>query len=124
MSLLSPLISVVDDDSSILRALRRLIQAAGYTVATFASAPEFLASPMVDGTACLILDIYLQGMSGFDLQERLAVHRPALPIIFITAHDDLTTRERIRQSGVATHLRKPFDERLLLDAIRTALAPA
>jgi FixJ family two-component response regulator len=117
------LVSIVDDDLSVLRALRRLVQSAGYTVATFASAGEFLDSPALARAACLVLDISLEGMSGFELQERLAADHPSLPIIFITALDDPTTRERVRHSGVAAQLRKPFDEDALLDAIGRALDP-
>jgi len=119
----APVISIVDDDFSVRRALRRLIQSAGYVVETFASAREFLDSSPLDRTACLVLDIHLAGMSGFELQERLAADRAAIPIIFITAHDDAATREHVKRSGVAAYLRKPFDKRVLLDAIRRAIAP-
>jgi FixJ family two-component response regulator len=119
-----PVISVVDDDLSVRRALRRLVQSAGYIVETFASAREFLDSPPLNRSACLVLDIHLTGMSGFELQQRLATDRVAIPIIFITAHDDAATRERVRQSGVAAYLRKPFDKRALLDAIRRAIGAA
>ena len=121
MASIAPLISIVDDDVSVRRALRRLVQSAGYTVATFASAREFLDSAALARAACLVLDISLDGMSGFDLQERLAADHPSLPIIFITALDEATTRERFRRSGVAAQLRKPFDEHTLLHAIRRAL---
>ena len=91
---------------------------------TFASAPEFFDSGPSRRTACLVLDIHLDGMSGFELQERLATDRPDIPIIFITAHDDDATRKRVRQSGAAAYLRKPFDKHALLDAIRKALPSA
>lgn len=117
----TPLISIVDDDLPVRRALRRLIQAAGYNVETFASAREFLDSPPLDRTRCLVLDIHLDGTSGFDLAEQLATDRPAIPIIFITAHDDIPTRERASQAGAAAYLPKPFDEGVLLDAIRRAV---
>jgi FixJ family two-component response regulator len=95
--------------------------APSHTVATFASAREFLDSPALARAACLVLDISLKGMSGFDLQERLAADHPSLPIIFITALDEATTDERFRRSGVAGLLRKPFDEHTLLHEIRRAL---
>ena len=117
----APLISIVDDDLSIRRALHRLVQSAGYSVATFASAREFLDSPALDRAGCLVLDISLEGMSGFELQERLAMDHPLLPIIFITALDEAMTRGRFRRSGVRALLRKPFDEHTLLHAIRRAL---
>lgn len=120
MTSTAPLISIVDDDRSVRRALGRLVHSAGYTVATFASAGEFLDSPVLARAACLVLDISLEGMSGFGLQERLAADHPSLPIIFITALDEATTRERFRRSGVAA-LYKPFDEHTLLHAIRRAL---
>ena len=120
----TPLISIIDDDLSVRRALRRLVQSAGYTVETFASAPEFVDSIPSGRPACLVLDIHLEGISGFELQERLAADEVNIPIVFITAHDDAATRERARQSGVAAYLRKPFDKRALLDAIDTALRAA
>ena len=118
-----PMISVVDDDRSVRRALRRLIQSAGYLVETFASGPEFLRSTPSPRTACLVLDIYLEGMTGFELQEQLAANRVAIPIIFMTAHDDAATRERIRRSGAAGYLGKPFDGQTLLDAIHRVAGP-
>jgi FixJ family two-component response regulator len=117
----TPLICIVDDDLSVRRALRRLIQKAGYAVETFASAAEFLDSSPLGRPACLVLDIHLGSISGFELQERLASAGAGLPIIFITAHDDAATRERVRQCAVVAYLRKPFDRRTLLDAIRTAI---
>jgi FixJ family two-component response regulator len=118
---LMPLISIVDDDLSVCRALRRLVQSAGYTVETFASAREFLDSSPSGRTACLVLDIHLDGMSGFQLSEQLAEDRTAIPIIFITAHDDALTRERVGRAGVAAYLPKPFDEQALLGAIARAV---
>ncbi|HSE02535.1 MAG TPA: response regulator [Methylomirabilota bacterium] len=120
----TPMISIVDDDLSVRRALRRLVKAAGYRVETFASAGEFLSStPSTRRTACLVLDIYLEGMSGFELQEWLQATRLAIPIIFISAHDDPATRERIQRSGAAGYLAKPFDARALLDAILRVAGP-
>jgi FixJ family two-component response regulator len=113
------LVSIVDDDHSVRRALRRLIQFAGFTAETFASAEDFLSSPALVRTACLVLDIHLNGgMSGFELQAQLTADRVVIPIIFITAHDDLLTRERVEKSGAAAYLWKPFNDELLLDAIR------
>ena len=119
-----PLISIVDDDLSVRRALRRLLQSAGYSVETFASAGEFLGSSPVGRTACLVLDIRLEGMTGFELQERLAADRAAIPTIFITAHDDAPTRERVQRAGVAAYLPKPFDQSALLAAIQKVVKPA
>jgi FixJ family two-component response regulator len=116
------LVSIVDDDHSVRRALRRLVQLAGFTAETFASAEEFLKSASLLPTACLVLDIHLNGgMTGFALQARLAADRVAIPIIFITAHDDVSLRERAEKSGAAAYLCKPFNDELLLDAIRGVL---
>ena len=118
-------ISIVDDDLSVRRALSRLVRLAGYAVETFASAREFLASAPRGRTACLVLDIHLNGgMSGFDLQERLVADGVTIPTIFITAHGDARTRERVTQSGVAGFLLKPFGDQALLDLIRKETCPA
>ena len=116
------LVSIVDDDRSIRRALRRLVQSAGFTAETFASAEDFLSSPFLVRTSCLVLDIHLNGgMSGFELQARLTADQVVIPIIFITANDDPSTRERVHTSGAAAYLCKPFDDHLLLEAIRSSL---
>ena len=120
----TPVISIVDDDLSVRRALRRLIQSEGYLVETFASAHDFLSSTPSSRSGCLVLDIHLGGMNGFELQERLASDRISIPIIFITAHDDPATRERIRESGAAGYLGKPFDPQALLDTIHRVAGSA
>jgi len=112
-------IGVVEDDPSFLRALRRLLSGAGFSVATFASAEDFLASDSAATTSCLVLDVHLGGMSGFDLQQHLVSVGIPIPTIFITAADDAATRKRAR-SGVA-YLRKPVREGELLGAIHLAL---
>ena len=120
-NLMSPVIGVVDDDASILRALNRLLRAAGFTVKTFRSAEEFLALEHPEGIDCLLLDIHMNGLSGFDLQERLVAQHIPITIIFITAHDDAPTRERARKSGAVAYIPKPFDEHSLIGAIEKAL---
>ena len=121
-----PVVSIVDDDLGVRRALSRLVRLAGYAVESFASAREFLASAPRGRTACLVLDIQLDngGMSGFDLQERLVADGVTIPTIFITAHGDARTRERVKQSGVAGFLSKPFGDQCLLDLIRRETCPA
>ena len=114
-------IAVVDDDASIRRALRRLLQSAGFTVETFATASEFLDADYWAQTACLVLDIHLPGMSGFELQEYLAVTGVPIPIVFITALDDVSMRERVNRAGAAGYLRKPFDQDTLIEAISRAI---
>jgi FixJ family two-component response regulator len=116
-----PLVSIVDDDPSVRRALERLVEAAGYAVETFASAEEFLGSTSPGPIACLILDVHLNGMNGLELQERLVARGSVFPVIFITAHDDAPTRERIDRSGAAAFLAKPFDRQALIGAIRSVL---
>ena len=111
-----PVIAIVDDDPSVRRSLHRLVQSAGYAVETFGSAREFLEWLSNGQAACLVLDIHMNEMSGFELQERLAV-----PIVFITSHDDAVMRARIEKSGAAGHLWKPFDEQSVLSAIRRAV---
>jgi len=111
-----PIIAIVDDDESVRRSLHRLVQAAGYQVNTFASAADFLAWLPHGQAACLVLDVHMNEMTGFELQQRLAV-----PVVFITSHDDASTRMRIEKSGAAGHLWKPFDEAAVLDVIRRAL---
>ena len=113
----APVIAIVDDDASVRRSLLRVVRSAGYNAEAFASARAFLEWLSTGHAACLVLDVQMQGMTGFDLQERLAV-----PIIFITAHDDAPMRARIQKSGAAAHLRKPFDAVTVLDAIRRAVA--
>jgi FixJ family two-component response regulator len=111
-----PIIAIVDDDPSIRRSLHRLVQSAGYAVETFASGREFLEWLPNGRAACLVLDIQMKEMSGFEVQERLAV-----PVVFITSYDDAATRARIEKSGAAGHLWKPFDEQAVLGAIRRAV---
>jgi FixJ family two-component response regulator len=109
-------IAIVDDDESVRRALSRVARAAGYAVETFASAAAFLAWIPRGHAACLILDTHVNDMSGFELQRRLTV-----PVIFITAHDDASTRARIESSSAVGHLWKPFGDGAMLDAIRRAV---
>jgi FixJ family two-component response regulator len=120
----APAIAVIDDDASIRRALRRLLQSAGFTVETFATASEFLDADYWAQTACLVLDIHLPGMSGFELQEYLAVSGVPIPIVFITALDDVATREQVNRAGAVGYLRKPFDENTLIEAISRAIRQA
>jgi FixJ family two-component response regulator len=117
----APAIAVVDDDASVRRALQRLLRSAGFAVETFATAREFLDSGHWAQTACLVLDIHLPGMSGLELQEHLAVSGAPIPIVFITAHDDATVRERANRAGAVSYLRKPFDQGTLIEAIGRAI---
>ena len=116
-----PTICIVDDDPAIRRALRRLLVVAGFRVELFPSAEEFLSGKPA-ACDCLVLDVRMPGMSGLCLQECLARSNGRLPIVFITAHDDDVTRTRAMAGGAVALLRKPFEDRALLDAIATAVA--
>src|SRR5262245_65135781 len=116
-----PLICVVDDDVSILRALQRLFRSGNYAVRTFTSAEAFLASEYRPLAGCLVLDVHLGGLSGIELQEHLAASGVQTPVVFITAHDDAVTRERAHRAGAIEYLRKPFDDVALLDAVNRAI---
>jgi FixJ family two-component response regulator len=117
----APAIAVIDDDASVRRALQRLLRSAGFAVETFATAREFLDAGPRARVACLVLDIHLPGMSGVELQEHLEVSGVPIPIVFITAHDDVPTRERVTRAGVVGYLRKPFDQGALIEAIGRAI---
>src|SRR5580698_8383645 len=100
-------ISIVDDDASIREALKSLMRSVQFSVNAFGSAEEFLASEQANDTACLILDVNLPGMSGFELQKHLNAERGGIPIIFITAHADETSRQRALKGGAIDFLGKP-----------------
>jgi FixJ family two-component response regulator len=112
---------VVDDDASLLRALQRLLQELHLEVLTFSSAEAFLASEIPDGDVCLLIDVYLPGMSGIELCKRLAASDRSLPTIVMSAHDDEVTQRNARQAGAVATLYKPFDEDVLLNALTRAL---
>jgi len=115
---------VVDDDTSIRRALRRQLQILGFSVLDFQSAEEFLASEFPTGDACLLLDVYMPGMSGIDLCRSLAGSGRHLPTVLISGRDDDQTRQMMRKANPVASLLKPFDEKKLLSAIRKALRSA
>jgi FixJ family two-component response regulator len=112
---------VVDDDASVREALGSLIRSAGLSVETFASAREFLASARADAPSCLVLDVRLPGLSGLDLQKRMAEVNIELPIIFITGHGDVPTSVRAMKAGAVEFLTKPFRDKDLMAAIRQAI---
>lgn len=108
------LVSVVDDDASFRRALSNLLQSLGYTVAGFESAEKFLASGRIDETACLISDVQMTGMNGFELQARLREAGHRQPIIFVAASPGAKAREQAISSGALAFLGKPFPEDKLI----------
>jgi FixJ family two-component response regulator len=118
------LVSVVDDDESVRESLPDVLRAIGFATRTFSSAKDFLAWEGMDQTACLILDIAMPRMSGPDLQRELQRRRQEIPIVFITAHDDATTRSRMLALGAVDCLRKPFSEAALADAVARAIGGA
>ena len=117
-----PLISIVDDDLSVVEAMVSLIQSVGYQAKGFLSAEEFLKSRQLLNSACLILDVLMPSMNGFELQGRLAAANYRIPIIFITALDSDDVRVRAFQAGAVEFLCKPFSQESLFQALRSALA--
>jgi FixJ family two-component response regulator len=117
-----PLISVVDDDQSLVEAIVSLLESVGYAAAGFVSAQEFLNSTQLHRTACLIVDVRMPGMGGPELQRRLAAENIHTPIIFITAHGDQEVSAETLTVGATALLRKPFSQESLLGALRSALA--
>ncbi len=115
-------VSVVDDDRSVTDSLRVLIGTAGYHVATFSSAEEFLASFDPNRPGCIILDERMPGMSGHALQEELVRRRSLSPVILITAHAEVPMTVHAMRLGAITLLQKPFRDKALLEAIEEALA--
>jgi two-component system response regulator FixJ len=119
---MAPRILVVDDDGPVRKALGRLFRGAGYEVELFTSAEEYLAHPEVGPPACLVLDMRMPGMGGLELQRVIRGTAKSLPIVFITGHLDEEARAQAFAGG-AIVLQKPLDEKMLLDAIKTALGP-
>jgi FixJ family two-component response regulator len=115
-------VAIVDDDELMRGALQGLLKEAGLDARTFASAEEFLESGDPQRCGCLITDIRMPGMSGLDLQAALRADRIAIPIIFITAHGDERMRMQALRSGAVEFLAKPFDDEVLLETVRAALA--
>ena len=116
-----PTIFVVDDDVSVRESLELLIGFEGWRPQTFASAQEFLDRLPAVGPSCLVLDVTLPDLNGLELQERVAAERLDLPIIFITGHGDIPMTVRAMKAGAVEFLTKPFDEDVLLGAIRHAI---
>ena len=117
----TPIVFVVDDDISVRESLQLLIQCEGWHPETFASAQEFLDRPRSLVPSCLVLDVSLPGLNGLDLQKRVAVERPDMPIIFITGYGDVPTTVKAMKAGAVEFLTKPFSDDVLLSAIRNAI---
>ena len=121
MSHNTPIVFVVDDDVSVRESLEGLIRCAGWRVETFASAQAFLTRPRVLAPSCLVLDVSLPDLSGLDVQQRV-VDRIDMPIIFITGYGDVPMTVQAMKAGAVEFLTKPFDDDVLVSAIRHALA--
>lgn len=115
------LVSIVDDDESVRESLPDLLKEFGFEPRAFSSAAEFLSSDYVNRTECLILDVAMPNMGGFDLQRELQFRGQAIPIIFITAQTDEAVRARAIEQGAVSVLLKPFNEADLLSAVNAAL---
>ena len=114
-------IAIVDDDPSAREGLSSLIQSAGLQVETFATAQEFLARPGAEAPSCLVLDLQLPGLSGLDLQKRMAEVGLEIPIVFLTGHGNIPASVQAMKAGAVEFLTKPFDEHDLLQAIQEAV---
>jgi FixJ family two-component response regulator len=117
----APTVAVVDDEEAVRVALRRLLRSAGLHVRTYTSGVEFIASLSSGNPDCVVLDIRMEGMTGFDVQERLKTLNIAVPIVFMTALDDPGDGDRAMHAGAAAFLRKPFGDEDLLAAIAVAV---
>jgi FixJ family two-component response regulator len=116
------LIAIVDDDESVRTGIHSLLRSAGLKTRYFASAEEFLLSGHQSETACLITDIRMPGMSGLELQAKLAAEGCSIPIIFLTAYGDTRMRIQAMRAGAVDFLGKPVENETLLESVRTALA--
>lgn len=115
------LISIVEDDEPFRDSMRKLVQLAGYAVETFPSASDFLASPLVPETACLVTDVHMPGMTGVELHRHLINVGHRIPTILVTAYPDEMTRKRALKDGVVCYLSKPVDDDHLERCLRSAL---
>jgi FixJ family two-component response regulator len=122
MSSASPVIHIVDDDASFLRATSRLLRASGFAVKTFASAADFFSQRDQDAVGCLVADLQMPGMDGLELQAALARTRNPLPILFLSGHGDIPSSVRAMRGGAEDFLAKTAPKVVLLDAIRRAVA--
>jgi FixJ family two-component response regulator len=117
----APIVSVVDDDESVRVATVKLVRVHGFVAHGFASAEEFLRSPHVSDTSCLITDVRMPGMSGVDLQSQLIAQGRRVPVIFVTAFPEESSQKRALAAGAVCFLTKPFDGQTLINCISEAL---
>jgi FixJ family two-component response regulator len=121
MSQSQPVVAIVDDDVSIQRALARLLYTAGWQAITFSSAEAFLQTGIQTSPDCVVLDVWLPGMTGVELLEHLGATSSTLPVVIITGRDDLQMRMRAIQARAAAYLLKPLDGQEFLQALQQAL---
>ena len=117
-----PIISIIDDDDSMRCAMKSLVTSLGLRVHTFRSAEEFLQSPRLDDTSCLITDLQMPGLSGVELQSLLLAQARHMPIILVTAFPEEPTRNRVMEAGALGFLSKPFETQTLIKLIEKAIA--
>ena len=115
------LIAIVDDDRLIRRSLERLLKSAGLRAKSFDSAEDYLDEEDHDGICCIILDIGLPGMSGFELHRRLAGEPSRMPVVFISARDEPEVENKAAQAGAIAFLRKPFEDDAILNAVQVGM---
>ena len=117
----APLLAVVDDDAEVRKALTRLVSSAGFGFETYASGADFLRSLDDHEPDCVVLDLHMPGMSGFEVQEALAIGHAALPVVVITGHDTPESRARALGLGAKDYLCKPVNDEVLLAAVSAAI---
>jgi FixJ family two-component response regulator len=118
-----PSVAIVDDEEGIRKALGRLLRAAGLEAHGYANGQEFLTAAVERRPDCVVLDLHMPGMSGLQVLRKLKATGLLLPIVVITAHDEAETREQCLSTGARAYLRKPLEDRLLLNAISAAMRP-
>jgi FixJ family two-component response regulator len=123
-SLSRPIVVAVDDDFRVRESIESLVESAGYTPVVFASPEEFLRSGTLAAAACVITDVRMPGLDGIELQRRIRIERPKLPVIFVSAHYNVETRQKALDEGAVDSLYKPFDAANLLEAVQVALTKA
>jgi len=116
-----PYVAIIDDEASVRTALGRLLRLADYQVADFASGEAFLASAATRRPDCAIVDIHMDGLSGFDVKAQLSALHGDVPVVFITASDDAALDRSVAEAGGVTLLRKPFSNDALVEAVGAAL---
>ena len=121
MSKTVPLIAIVDDEESVCRSMDRLMRSVGLDVVTFTCGTQFLLFLETRRPACLVLDLHMPRMSGFEVQSRLTRAGSGLPVVVITGHDSPQSRQRVLDAGAIAYLRKPVDDRTLLNAVGSVI---